>query len=58
MSAFDKLPAAVANDAVRAVEDVWHRGGFFFPSQVRINGDEGPDTVRRLLELGWTPPAL
>jgi hypothetical protein len=54
---FELLPAEVANDAVRAVEnaidDNLSSVGVF-----HLSGEQGPAVVRALLDLGWTPPAV
>lgn len=55
---FDAIPAAVANDAVRAVENAWYAGGANGIGQLLPNGTEGPESIRALLALGWTPPAV
>ena len=54
---FERLPAAVANAAVRAVEDAWYANGANDIGQLLPNGTEGPEAIRALLDLGWTPPA-
>lgn len=55
---FERLPADVANDAVRAVENAWYAGGANGIGQLLPNGSEGPESIRALLALGWTPPAV
>ncbi len=52
---FATLPSAVANDAVRAVEDAIddnHARGHFDGC---FTGSQGPSTIDALLDLGWRP---
>lgn len=55
-AAFAALPADVASDAVRAVEDALYANGANGIGQIMPTGDEGPAAVRALLDLGWRPP--
>ena len=54
-AAFAALPADVATDAVRAVEDALD--AHVLPgSYGELDGEQGPAVVRALLDLGWRPP--
>lgn len=56
--AFDALPADVASDAVRVVEDAVD--AHIDPTHLvtGLDGEHGPAVVRALLDLGWRPPVV
>lgn len=58
VEAFDLLPAAVASDAVRAVEDAIDQQWRWSSRGIALTGEQGPAVLRALLDLGWTPPAV
>lgn len=55
MTTFDMLPAAVANESVRAVEDAVDDNHDSSRPDC-LTGNQGPAVITRLLELGWRPP--
>lgn len=55
---FDQLPQSVTLEACRAVEDAIFANGASALGEPWVTSDTSRLVLDRLLELGWTPPAV